>query len=291
MPPVRTTSAGRRPAKPRPTCFVISPIGEDGSPERRRADQVLRHIIEPAASKAGYAKPQRADQIAAPGIITQQVIEAVADADLVIADLTEHNPNVFYELAIRHGLQSALVQVLESSQRLPFDIAQMRTIKFDIHDMDSVVRAREELVAQINELKNSETPMVTPVSVARDMKAMWESDDPTTHALADVLSAISSLKADVQSQRSSYLSFTPEPGLEERLKYRTIGSAFGEAPTINFPVSPAGSAAVRLGESFVFSHDIDQDSDVEPSSSRKPPSKRAQHRAPSKSSKPKPTGD
>ena len=52
----------------------------------------------------------------------------MADADLVVADLTDHNPNVFYELAIRHALQLPLVQLIDSAQDLPFDIKAMRTV-------------------------------------------------------------------------------------------------------------------------------------------------------------------
>jgi hypothetical protein len=290
MPPVRkAASPSRKSPTPKPSCFVISPIGDDGSPERRRADQVLRHLIEPAARRAGYAKPQRADQISAPGIITQQVIQAVADADLVIADLTEHNPNVFYELAIRHGLQSPLVQLLESSERLPFDIAQMRTIKFDIHDLDSVEQAREQLVAQINDLKTSDAPIVTPISVTRDIKAMWESEDPTTHVLADVLAAISSLRADVQTQRPGYIGLAPAPRLGEEMPYR-IGGSIGSAiaPLLKEPVAfGVGSPFfVNPAGSFSYASGIDQDPVAEEPRSRKSPPKRAQRRT-----RPKPPKD
>ena len=48
------------------TCFVLSPIGEAGSDIRKRSDQVLKHVIEPACKLAGY-KALRADQISEPG--------------------------------------------------------------------------------------------------------------------------------------------------------------------------------------------------------------------------------
>ena len=280
MPPVTTAPIRRKPTKGKPSCFVVSPIGEDGSPERRRADQVLRHLIEPAARKTGYAKPVRADQISSPGIITQQVIEAVAEADLVIADLTDHNPNVFYELAIRHGLQSPFVQLLESSQRLPFDIAQMRTIKFDIHDIDSVERAGEELVAQINTLKSSDTPMVTPMSVTRDMKAMWESEDPATHALADVLAAISSLRADVQSQRPNYSTFGPDLRLGEA-GFAPVNEPLGTA-FMNQALGSGIGTAFAPG-SFHFPRELDQEPSREESQSGRTSPKRAQRRTRPKS--------
>jgi hypothetical protein len=80
-----------------------------------------------------------------PGVITSQVLTAVADSDLVVADLTDHNPNVFYELAIRHAVQRPVVQLIDAAQELPFDVANMRTIYVDIHDLDSAEDERTEL--------------------------------------------------------------------------------------------------------------------------------------------------
>jgi hypothetical protein len=93
-------------------CFFIAPIGEPGTPVREDSDQVLRHIIRPVALSFGF-KAIRADEIAEPGIITAQVIERVIESPLVIADLTGHHPNVFYELAIRRAIQKPFVQMIK----------------------------------------------------------------------------------------------------------------------------------------------------------------------------------
>ena len=81
-------------------CFVIAPIGEETSDTRKRSDQVLRHIIAPSVLKHGY-QAIRADQIAEPGMIASQVIQHIVEDALVAADLTDWNPNVFYELSRR----------------------------------------------------------------------------------------------------------------------------------------------------------------------------------------------
>src|SRR5947209_17192970 len=108
-------------------CFVIAPIGELGSPERKRSDVIYKYVISPAVESCEY-KPLRADRIPDPGIITQQVIQHIVEADLVIADLTGRNPNVFYELAICHALRKPFIQLLQSGEILPFDVASTRTI-------------------------------------------------------------------------------------------------------------------------------------------------------------------
>lgn len=78
-------------AKDEKLCFVISPIGDPDSATRKRADQVLKHIVGPAAESCDYTA-LRADEIDTPGMITSQVIQHVVNATLVIADLTERNP-------------------------------------------------------------------------------------------------------------------------------------------------------------------------------------------------------
>jgi hypothetical protein len=84
-------------------CFVISPIGDENSDTRKRSDQIFTYVIEKAVSGFGYTL-LRADKISRPGIITSQIIEHILEDELV--DLTGRNPNVFYELALRHGLLS-----------------------------------------------------------------------------------------------------------------------------------------------------------------------------------------
>src|SRR5690349_10032057 len=83
-------------------CFIASPIGAAGSDARRRSDLVKRYIIDEALKPLGY-ETRRADDIDKSGEITTQIVADLIEADLLVADLTGHNANVFYELAIRHS--------------------------------------------------------------------------------------------------------------------------------------------------------------------------------------------
>src|SRR5688500_15553907 len=105
--------------KEKKICFVISPIGEEDSETRKRSDLVLKHIITPPIDQSGY-EVVRADKISEPGIITTQIIQYIVDAPLVVADLTERNPNVFYELALRHAIRKPLVQLIKKGESIPF---------------------------------------------------------------------------------------------------------------------------------------------------------------------------
>ncbi len=100
------------------TCFVISAIGDPGSQIRKHADKVKEFIIRPVANKVGL-EVVRADDICDSGIITTQVITHLLEDKLVVADLTRHNPNVFYELALRHAAGKAFAHLIPAARRYP----------------------------------------------------------------------------------------------------------------------------------------------------------------------------
>ena len=77
-------------------CFVVSPIGEEGSEIRANADKLLKHIINPVCQSCGLSV-ERVDQVNDSDSITQTIIDKLLSADLVIADISGHNPNVFYD--------------------------------------------------------------------------------------------------------------------------------------------------------------------------------------------------
>ena len=91
-------------------CFIICPLGEEHSETRKRSDKLLNHVLEPVLLRNDY-DAIRADQIPKVGSITTQIINLVVESELVIADLTGSNPNVFYELALRHASRKPYIQL------------------------------------------------------------------------------------------------------------------------------------------------------------------------------------
>jgi hypothetical protein len=180
-------------------CFVICPIGDDGSATRARSDKVLRHIVLPAARQCGYDDRAviRADKMPRPGVISSQIIQHLVDAGLVVADLTDHNPNVFYELAIRHVLRKPVIQLIQAGQRIPFDIAQMRTITYDLSDPDTVVISRDQLVEQIRASQQEHLDADNPVSSAIQLKNLLQSENPIAKSHAEILASLQSLEATI----------------------------------------------------------------------------------------------
>ena len=114
-------------------CFVIAPINEEGSEERKHSDMVLEALIN-RALEADNLTVIRADRISDPGMISGQVINYLLRSKLVIADLSFHNPNVFYELAIRHMVGLPTVHLIRSEDKIPFDVKDFRTLVINTAD-------------------------------------------------------------------------------------------------------------------------------------------------------------
>ncbi|MCP4005985.1 MAG: hypothetical protein GY725_17485 [bacterium] len=129
-------------------CFVIMPYGGDDPSTRKHFDGVYQSIIVPGANQAGY-EVKRSDISNEPGNITHDIIRDLADADIVIADLTQGNANVLFELGIRHAFRkSGTVHIVDAAYKLPFDVRQYRVIEYstDLAELPEAIKAIAEAV-------------------------------------------------------------------------------------------------------------------------------------------------
>lgn len=111
-------------------CFVISPIGKEGTDIRKHADNVFKQLIEPAVRECGM-EAFRSDHLDRPGWITEQVFEEIYTANVCIADLTFGNPNVFYELGVAQSANRPVITLIHKGQTIPFDIRDFRCIEYE----------------------------------------------------------------------------------------------------------------------------------------------------------------
>lgn len=125
-------------------CFVVTPIGSDGSETRKRTDKVFKYIIDPVCDKCGF-NAIRVDQLNKADSITQTIIDYLNNAELVIADMTEHNPNAFYEMGFRACTGKPMINLKEKGVPIPFDISTMRAFDYDLSDLDSVDEVKKRL--------------------------------------------------------------------------------------------------------------------------------------------------
>lgn len=106
------------------TCYVIMPFQEKYILTYKEA---IRPAIDKVACDRGEEwKCFRSDEIHVPGSITKEIVTSLHTADLVIADLTSHNPNVFYELGVVHSAGLPAIMITQQIDELPFDINTYR---------------------------------------------------------------------------------------------------------------------------------------------------------------------
>jgi len=136
------------------TCFIIGPIGDPETDVRKWADFVREHIVTPAVTNCGYTAPARSDDPdIGLGLIMESIIEKMFSATLVVADLTDYNPNVFYELGIRHcAPKPAAIHLIKVGEKVPFDLGDNKAIFID-RDYEKVISARLEIEKRIKAIE------------------------------------------------------------------------------------------------------------------------------------------
>ena len=137
-------------------CFIVTAIGESGTPTRERSDKVYKYLIAPVCEELGY-KPVRVDHVNAVDNINETIINHLKTAPMVVADMTDHNPNAFYELGFRQALELPLVPIIETGGRIPFDVITTRTVFYDT-DVSKIEESKSNLKAKIQSFENFQMP-------------------------------------------------------------------------------------------------------------------------------------
>jgi hypothetical protein len=125
-------------------------------------DQVYLDIIRPAGEEAGW-EVMRIDEIVNPGPILNDYLREIFFADLVLADVSTLNANVFYELGIRHAIANGgtLLIALEGTN-LPFDIANLRVIFYELSEK-GIIQAKSSLRRALSVYRPSHALMSNPI--------------------------------------------------------------------------------------------------------------------------------
>ncbi|MCB1884698.1 MAG: hypothetical protein KDG89_12015 [Geminicoccaceae bacterium] len=188
-------------ADEREKCFVIGPIGQEGSPERRHADMLLNLVIKEVLEKDPFSYcVVRADEVAEPGSITSHVIRDVMQSPLACADLTFLNPNVFYELGIRHAAKMPTIHLAQEGTNLPFDSINQRTIFADFNSWEGIKAARKKLKEFVETTKQIDYKIINPVVESQAIYALSQSNNP----LVDTIISIKERLSDLERSSKKY---------------------------------------------------------------------------------------
>jgi hypothetical protein len=143
----------------------------------------------------------RADKEVRPGEIITHIIENLITADIVIADLSGKNSNVFYELGVRHSVNNNTILIADSLDDIPFDLRGLRTIIYQ-YEPERMLSLRNSLEQAIKEIFSESDKIDNPVrkylydqEIDRLLK---QKTPPGYDVIKDIISEMSSLKKEFQ---------------------------------------------------------------------------------------------
>jgi tetratricopeptide (TPR) repeat protein len=189
-----------RVTKDSPLCFVLMPFGRKKDPAGGPDidfDLIYEKAIKPAIEAAGM-EPVRADEERTGGIIHKPMFERLLLCDFAVADLTTGNPNVFYELGVRHAARPATtLAIFAKNQKLPFDVNFLRSLSYELAANNAFTAREANLLSSTLTRRLEELRKVASEDAAPD--------SPLYQLLTDYTAPdIARLKTDVFRDRMRY---------------------------------------------------------------------------------------
>jgi len=176
--------------KEKPQCFVIMPFGG-------WFDNYYVDIYIPAIENAGF-ESKRADDLYRPGNIVNDIWNYTKESTVVLADLTNKNPNVFYELGLAHAITRPAVLITASMDDVPFDLRSLRVIVYDKNSPNWGDLLEDKITKALKEtLKNPEDAIPPTFLEVADTKKIEVS--PESKELLELKNDIDLLKREVRS--------------------------------------------------------------------------------------------
>lgn len=136
------------------TAFVLMPFADDFF-------DVYKYFISECIQRAGYVV-KRADDIKSQNNIIGDIVDGIVNSDLIVADLTGANPNVYYELGIAHGLNKKVILLTQEINEIPFDLRSYRVVGYRTH-FAKMEQAKKELHELAIDAFNGNLPFGNPV--------------------------------------------------------------------------------------------------------------------------------
>lgn len=179
------------------TCFIITPIGDEQSEIRREIDGINHVAIEPVLNEFGF-KMVVSHLIFNSSSIKDEIIKHVYESDLVIANLTNLNPNVMYEVALRHSAGKSIIHIIRDDQKLPFDLQDHRTFSYT-NDIKGVSELQEKLRKSIEVAIDPNSKISNPVY--NGLQKIVLNDIPKTDMkFEDLLTSILQIQKQMNSE-------------------------------------------------------------------------------------------
>lgn len=160
-------------------CFFITPISDEGSEIRKSVDGIINEVISPILKDLNY-ELYVAHRMNTTGSINKEIILELYQADLVIANLKNLNPNVMYELGISHSFKKPTITIMEEGgEQLPFDVIDQRTIFYEdsYYGITQLKINLEKSIINIEKTKRVSNPVCDAIDLFNVEKMIEENNE------------------------------------------------------------------------------------------------------------------
>lgn len=208
--------AKRPAAQKKKTCFFITPIGASNSPERQRADWTFHYVVEPASAENDL-QADRADLMIGSSMIGTNIFRSISESDVCVADMTGLNPNVLYEIGVRHSLRKPIIHIAQSGTSLPFDNAPHLTHFYDLNDYGSMNDLKDKISNEMKNVLREDYEVSNPFTQALGAIQIDRSGDPSDRVLSALLERVSALEHNNRGAISADSLFGESPATARQL--------------------------------------------------------------------------
>lgn len=197
--------------KPPMRCFVIMPFGNPrvDADAVRRSESVFSKWIKQAVeaiddpdNEGQQIECTRADRRHTTGVVIEDIAEQLVESDIVIADLSGRNANVFYELGVRHATNVNTILIAADEEDVPFDLRHLRTF-FYRYEPDSMLQLQENLRAAILEIVRDRERIDNPVRrylFEREARKLRQNSPPGYDVVRDILGELARMRSEFAAE-------------------------------------------------------------------------------------------
>ncbi len=183
--------------KNRKRCYVIMPFSDTKSCTEKEWTEIFEDVVKPAVEESGLGYKCERSRAKRENII-KAIVNDLNTAQAVIADLTDDNPNVFYELGVRHTLQRRTILIAQHEEDIPFDLKPYPTIIYN-RSPAGVRQFKQEIKGNFKDMEGNPERADNPVAdfLAERNIDLLSSEKKVN--LAKLSALVSELSYDIES--------------------------------------------------------------------------------------------
>lgn len=168
-------------------CYFLTAIGEDGCEIKERANTVVKYLLKPVCDKLNF-ELLRLDMLENTDIISEEMFEKLRNSDIVLADITEHQVNLFYQMAFRSALGLPIVHIREKGESLPFDIFDITVYEYVTNNLKEAANFQGILTELMNSFDESQ-------NMEEDIAS---SEPDERYLLGEILDIVREIRDDIK---------------------------------------------------------------------------------------------